>query len=174
MVKFIQEFTLDESLVDYIVKGIKINNEVTKPSRISVDIPELYEPITNIIKDYVKSLGSFNYFTAPLNVTFKLTTYLCSVPPWNYATWKSEHGLYFNFYIFLNDSDLIYEFFNPFTKITERFKAKKCLVVVMPSIWMIVSRHSSTRHTNSIYIMGCANITDFYNQHETTIPDAIT
>jgi hypothetical protein len=167
MADFIQTFQMDEYIVDFVLKNIEIEEPKNETKTISAEIPELEKPIKGMIKEYLKQIEEYNYIVDINAVNLKHEIYIVYVPPRTFRTWTSETGKQFNVYIFLKDSELIYEFFNPFTRKTVRYKASKGLVIVLPSIWVIVSRYTSTRETDAIFVLGTVYVTDLDNVHET-------
>jgi len=167
MADFIQTFRLDEKLVDFINSNLTLGEPNDNIKTLSVYIPELEDPLKTMIKEYLDIIEEYNYFADVSKLKFQFEFNILYISPWIFRMWKSESGKNFNFYIFLKDSDLVYEFFNPFIRKTVRYKASKGLVIIVPSIWLIVSRHTSTRATDAVLIVGTTYITDLDNVHET-------
>jgi len=158
-----QTFKLDNTVVDYVLGNLTVTL-VDQINCIPVDIPEI--PIEDYARKYMESFKEYNYFIELDKLGINKELYLVYTPPGTFRNWQSVTGRHFTVYIFLNDSDLVYEFFDPFSSTTRRFKAVKGLVVILPSIWMIVGRHTSTRATHAIFIMGSIGITDLDNMHQ--------
>lgn len=173
MADFIQTFNLDEGLVDFINSNLIIEDD-EKMTSIYADIPELHDPITGMMKEYLKQIEEYNYFVERDKLIFQIFMTINNVPSWTFRAWRSEHGKEFNFYIFLKDSEMMYEFFNPFVRTTQRFQVFKGLVILLPAIWVIVSRHTSTRSGNSVFIMGTTHITDLDDVHQAGSSNVIT
>jgi len=166
MADFIQTFQLDDAIIDVINSNLTIGEQGDDIKTISAYIPELVEPVKAMIKEYMKQIEEYNYFIDVDKLNFQFEFNIIYVPPWIFKMWRSESGNNFNFYIFLKDSDLVYEFFNPFTRKTVRYKATKGFVIIVPSIWLILGRHTSTRSTDAALIVGTTRVTDLDDVHK--------
>jgi len=167
MADFIQTFQLDDPLTEFILENIEIQEPKNEPKTMLVNIPELEKPIERMVQEYLKQIEEYNYVVDPKFVRMNQELSIVYVPPLTFKKWTSETGKHFNVYIFLKDSDLMYEFFNPFIRKTVRYKVSKGLVIILPSIWLIVNRHTSTRETCAIFILGTVYFTDLGDMHET-------
>jgi len=174
MADFIQTFTLDDNLVNFIMNNLKIDETDNQINYIDVKIPELDGPMNMMIREFIKEIDEYNYFP-PKNTpdVYDFMLKIKRIPPRTFENWNVERGPFnFNFYIFLKDSDSIYEVFNPFVKKTIRFRITKGLVVLFPSSWLILSRHTNTYETDCILIKGTTS-TFLYNLDQQASSDTI-
>lgn len=151
---FIQTYQVDVELCELLASRITISDTIKTPSAIRCDIEELDPILKNFAKEYFCKIPEFNYFANPREQEFYTEiTYIQYIPPWTFVQWDSERsGSYLSFYVFLKDTEAFIEFFNPFIRKTVRFQGKQGLCIVLPSIWMITKRFTSTLKSYALFV----------------------
>lgn len=160
---FIQEFTVD---CDFILDNIEMEPGLSTTQFIEAPIPELVEPLTQIIKKYLKNIEEFNYFTGIDDLVIGAQFWIVYISPQQCVPMRNEAGKHFNIYIFLKDSVSSVEFFNPFTRSCTRFKVRKGLCIVVPAVWMFLKKHTSTGPDGCLFVVCSASVHDLYNMQE--------
>lgn len=160
---FIQTFQLDLGLCDFISGNLQITTD--EKCIIEADIEEVKDPIEEFARQYLANIAEFNYFGSSddvIGLTVK-DVRIMYIPPWNYQMYIPEHGDYLNFYIFLEDNQSVFEVFNPFIKDCFRVTPRKGLVVILPAIWMMLTRHTDTFDGRSVIIRGTIDVNNLNN-----------
>jgi len=160
---FIQEFTVD---CDFVLENLDLEPGMKTIQCIDAPIPELIEPLTAIIKKYLKNIEEFNYFTGINDLQIGAEFWIVYIPPHQCIPMKNEAGKHFNIYIFLKDSDAVVEFFNPFIRSCTRFNVRKGLCIVVPAVWMFLKKYTNTGPDGCLFIVCSASVHDLYNMQE--------
>jgi len=161
--EFIQTFELDPDLCDFIDGNLKITTD--EKCVIEAEIEELNEPIEEFARRYLANIPEFNYFGSSDDVigfTVK-DVRIMYIPSWNYQMYIPEQGAYLSFYVFLEDNESVFEVFNPFAKDCFRVTPRRGVVVILPAIWMMLTRHTDTFHGRSVIIRGTIDINNLNN-----------
>jgi len=161
--QFIQEFTVD---CDFILENLEIEPGLTTMQVIEAPIPELEEPLSVIIKKYLKNIEEFNYFTGIDDLKIGTECWIVYVPPNRCIPMKNEAGKHFNIYIFLKDSPSVIEFFDPFTRACTRFNVRKGLCIVVPAVWLFLKKHTNTGPSGCLFVVCSTSVHDLYNMQE--------
>ena len=164
--EFVQTFTVDDELCDFIMEGIQVPPDITEPTAAEAPIEELAEPVTAVCREYFKRIPEYNYFVGIDELEFDMRMWITYIPQWTFMKWTSEEGDLLNFYIFLKDTDSVVEFFNPMAKKTVRFKGTKGLGIVVPAAWLFTRRHTNTFETTAVFVMGLTRINNLNNVHK--------
>ena len=159
---FIQTFELNLDTCDFILSNLEI--DINEKSILTVELPEIHEPIFDFLRQYLFKIEEFNYFGTISKLKFDATnTMIRYIPSWKYQMYEPGGGGNFNFFIFLVDNESIFEVFNPFIRSCFRVRPQKGLVVIFPAIWMMMFRHTDTFDKTSIFISGSLNIDNLYD-----------
>ncbi len=160
---FIQEFVVES---DFILDNLEIEPGLTTTQVIDVPIPELIDPLTRVIKKYLKNIEEFNYFTGIDDLKIYVEFWIVYIPPNQCIPMKNESGKHFNIYIFLKDSPSVIEFFNPFSRAYNRFKVRKGLCIVVPAVWLFLKKHTNTGPDGCLFVVCSTSVHDFYDVQE--------
>jgi len=159
---FIQQFDASTELCDEILSNLTIT--ATDKESIQVDIPEIHEPLSEFMVQYLTAIEEFNYFGDISKLRFEFQNVMIRyIPPWRYQMYEHGDGGNFNFFIFLVDNDSVFEVFNPFIRGCFRVRPRRGLVVIIPAIWMMLFRHTDTFDKTSIFISGAISINNLYD-----------
>ena len=119
------------------------------------------------IDDLLKGIY-FSYFKTMENEGYRfyhkgdilIEKYLVVCPKGEYKGWSQailssegkKLGVSLNIHIFLNDSDLFFDYFCPFLDDIENIKVAKGQVVCYPNFWGSLFRHPGTNQDHITYI----------------------
>jgi len=160
---FVQEFSID---CDFILENLDVDTSMKTVEIIEAPIPELLGPLTSIIKQYLRNIEEFNYFTDIDELKINMESWIVYIPPEQCIPYKNEAGKHFNIYIFLKDSVSNVEFFNPFTRTYSRFRVRKGKALVVPAVWLFLKKHTNTGAEHCLFVVCTASVHDLYNMKE--------
>lgn len=147
-------------MCDMILSNLTIDTSCKEV--IDIEIPEIHKPLIEFTRHYLQTIEEFNYFGTISKLSFTVKNMqLRYIPPWQYQMYEQGGGGHFNFYVFLADTNSVFEVFNPFIRGCFRVRPRKGLVVIFPAMWMLLSRHTDTFDTNSIFICGALSVNNF-------------
>jgi hypothetical protein len=145
-------------MCDLISSRLSIPENQKTPCAVETEIEELNGPFEKIGRDFLCKIEEYNYFPDPKKIEFSFKFLINYIPPWSFMQWASEEGDFLNFLLFLKDSPSMVEFFNPFSRNTIRYKGRKGLIIVLPSVWLFTRRYTNTLDGDALFVMGFSGI----------------
>ena len=164
--EFVQSFRMDDEVCDLILTNLTIE-DCGHNSCIAAEIPEIREPLTTCVNEFLLRIEEYNYFGYLHKLSYDIrNVFIRYLPSWRYQMYDSCSEGMLNFFIFLKDNDSVFEVFNPFIRGCFRVRPQKGLVVIFPSIWMMIYRHTDTLTKDSIFISGTIDINNLDDVHK--------
>lgn len=156
---FVQTFSLDDDICEMILSNLSLEGCKEKTCT-EAEIPDLKEPLTKFSREYFTRIEEFNYFGYISKTTYEIKNVLIRyIPPWRYQMYESPvPGTVLSFFVFLKDNESVFEVFNPFIRDCFRVRPRRGLVVIFPSIWMMIFRHTDTFTKDSVFVSGAIDV----------------
>lgn len=164
--EFVQTFKMDDDVCDSILSNLTIEG-CEHNSCTPAEIPEIHDPLAQFANEFLKKIEEFNYFGYLHKLSYNIrNVFIRYLPSWRYQMYEACSEDVLNFFIFLKDNDSVFEVFNPFIRGCFRVRPHKGLVVIFPSIWMMIFRHTDTLTKDSVFISGTIDVNNLDDVHQ--------
>lgn len=158
---------LPSEIVDKLKKEIPVieNSDMIQGdmAQLPIQFENMYSIMDPYVQDYVRTLQQrVNYFPS-LPVKYQMLTKAVHIPEYTYHNYSWDPGHMLNFHVYIEDGNASLEFYNPFADEFVKYKPHKGLVVIFPSFWGVIYRHTSTLNRSQTYIAGTLNLVNLNN-----------